>query len=371
MNQTQLSVRVVGKSAFTEARKKLKSSVFTALNQHLIEHIEASGTLKTWKGFRLYAIDGSKIRLPDVPDIHDYFGSMGNGDPEQSCPMGLASACYDVCNDLFIDTNLSPANGAERVQAMAHLNSMAANALALYDRGYPAFWFMQAHVARGIDFCMRTPWNLFNETRDFYLSGAQEQIVTLTPERSAIQACQAHGMGLAPIDVRLVRVALPDDEIEILITSVLDTNTIQADEFKALYHERWGIEEAFKRIKSRLEVENFSGKSVLAIKQDFYAKMVTYNIAALLAQAADPLVKAACRHCKYEYAVNQTQALSRVKGAWVLLYHLTAATLLECLDQLITTIALCREPIRPDRQFERKWVGKKKARFPMTYKRVL
>ena len=33
MNQTQLSVRVVSKSAFTEARKKLKSSVFTALNQ--------------------------------------------------------------------------------------------------------------------------------------------------------------------------------------------------------------------------------------------------------------------------------------------------------------------------------------------------
>ena len=136
-------------------------------------------------------------------------------------------------------------------------------------------------------------------------------------------------------------------------------------------YSRWDIEEAFKRIKSRLEVENFSGKSVLAIKQDFYAKMVTYNIAALLAQAADPRVKAACRHCKYEYAVNQTQALSRVKGAWVLLYHLTAATLLECLDQLITTIARCREPIRPDRQFERKWAGKKKARFPMTYKRVL
>jgi len=280
MKQTELSVRVVGKSAFTEARKKLKSSVFIALNQHIIEHVESSNTLKTWKGFRLYAVDGSKIRLPDVPDINDHFGSLGNGDPEQSCPMGLASACYDVCNDLFIDTNLSPVNGSERAQAVAHLNAMADNALALYDRGYPAFWFMQAHAEQGIDFCMRTPWNLFNETRDFYLSGAHEQVVILTPGRSAKPACRVNKVGIQPITVRLIRVALPDNEVEILITSVLEASRIQATEFKALYHERWGVEEAFKRIKSRLEVENFSGKSVLAVEQDFYAKMVTYNLAA-------------------------------------------------------------------------------------------
>lgn len=95
MNQTQLAVRVVGKSAFTEARKKLKSRVFIALNQHIMEPVESFNPLKTWKGFRLYAIDDSKIRLPDVPDIHDHFGSLGNGDPEQSCPM--AHVCLLGC----------------------------------------------------------------------------------------------------------------------------------------------------------------------------------------------------------------------------------------------------------------------------------
>jgi hypothetical protein len=30
--------------------------------------------LKTWKGFRLCAIDGTSIRLPNNPDITKYFG---------------------------------------------------------------------------------------------------------------------------------------------------------------------------------------------------------------------------------------------------------------------------------------------------------
>jgi hypothetical protein len=30
--------------------------------------------------------------------------------------------------------------------------------------------------------------------------------------------------------------------------------------FKPLYHKRWGVEEGYKREKSRVEIENFSGR---------------------------------------------------------------------------------------------------------------
>jgi len=45
---------------------------------------------------------------------------------------------------------------------------------------------------------------------------------------------------------------------------------------------RWGIEENYKRLKQWLEIENFSGKSVLTIKQDFYAKIVAENLTTLV-----------------------------------------------------------------------------------------
>ena len=98
---------------------------------------------------------------------------------------------------------------------------------------------------------------------------------------------------------------------------MLDNKTVSYKSSKWLCHKKWGVEEAYKRLKSRLEVENFSGKSVLAVKQDFYAKMMTYSLEALLAKVAEPKVKKETSHCKYDYAANHAQALTRLKGAWI------------------------------------------------------
>lgn len=371
LNDTELPFRVVHKSAFTQARKKLKSTAFIALNRLIIQQVEKSNTLKTWKGFRLYAVDGSRIRLPDLPKVIDAFGALGNNNKEHDCPMALASACYDVLNNLMIDARIGHSKGSERSHAIEHLKHVACNALMIYDRGYPALWFMQAHIERSIDFCNRCPWNLYNETRDFYFGDQWEAIVTLTPKGDSRKKCHDNSVSDLPVKVRLVRVDLPNGEKEILITSVLDSKRIVAMDFKGLYHSRWGVEEAFKRLKSRLEVENFSGKSVLAVKQDFYAKMMTYNLEALLARAAEPKVKKETAHCKHDYAVNHAQALSRLKGTWIKMIKLPSQLLSSFIAQVVEIIVLCRESIRPDRNYERDFVGKKKARFPVAYKRPM
>ena len=371
LNDTELPFKVVYKSAFSEARKKLNSTVFTALNRLILQQVENTTPLKTWKGFRLYAVDGSRIRLPNLPEIIKEFGALGNDNKEHDCPMALASACYDVLNNLMIDTRIGHSKGSERRHAIEHLKYVACNALMIYDRGYPALWFMQAHLERSIDFCIRCPWNFYNETRDFYFSDQWEAIVTLTPKGDSKKRCRDHMVSTLPIKVRLIRVDLPNGEKEILITSVLDEKTISTKSFKWLYHARWGVEEAFKRLKSRLEVENFSGKSVGAVKQDFHAKMMTYNLEAMLAIAAQPKVKKETAHCKYEYAVNHAQALSRLKGAWIKMMKLPGHLLSGFITQLVDIMVTCRESIRPDRSYERDFVGKKKARFPVAYKRTL
>ena len=51
--------------------------------------------------------------------------------------------------------------------------------------------------------------------------------------------------------------------------------------FSDLYHSRWPVEENYKIIKSRIELENFSGKSALSVYQDFHAKVLMKNIVSL------------------------------------------------------------------------------------------
>ena len=66
-------------------------------------------------------------------------------------------------------------------------------------------------------------------------------------------------------------------------TSALDQQAYPYALFKELYHERWPVEEDYKVLKSRIEVENWSGESVLVIYQDFHAKIFTKNLAAIVA----------------------------------------------------------------------------------------
>ena len=52
-----------------------KSIFFQALNRQVVDDIyQSDWRPKTWKGFRLCAIDGTLIRLPNELNITEYFG---------------------------------------------------------------------------------------------------------------------------------------------------------------------------------------------------------------------------------------------------------------------------------------------------------
>ena len=89
-----------------------------------------------------------------------------------------------------------------------------------------------------------------------------------------------------PSAVRLIRQVTPTGQVRVLMTSLLDTSRYPATDFSALYHSRWRIEEAFKRIKHRLNLEHTSGLTWLAACQDVGAKMVGDNLNALASYLA-------------------------------------------------------------------------------------
>jgi hypothetical protein len=163
--------------------------------------------------------------------------------------------------------------------------------------------------------------NGWKVAKRFVDSGLNEQIVRLQPGTAAKQDCGKRKLSANPITIRLIRVVLDDGEIEVLATSLLDTKTYPSSMFKELYHLRWPVEEQYKVFKMRIEIENFSGKSVLAVYQDFHAKVLTTNLTAILARPAQEVVTQDSAEKKYLYRVNMTNALSKMKDTIVWLLH--------------------------------------------------
>ncbi|MGH8549063.1 MAG: hypothetical protein ACRERU_10795, partial [Methylococcales bacterium] len=123
------------------------------------------------------------------------------------------------------------------------------------------------------------------------------------------------------------------------------------------------------RLKSRLEIENFSRQSVLSIEPDFHAKVLTQNLTVLMAVPADEPVERNTAHRQHTYPINMTQALSRMKNTvGLLLTRFDTRTLLE---DILKVIIHCVEPIRPEPKVQRKFITSRRNRFYPCYKRAL
>lgn len=344
----------VTKQAFFQARKQLSYTAFTALNYQLNNDIYNSDWMpKTWKGFRLCAIDGTSIRLPSEPDIIEHFG-VQKGRPEQGlCPMGMASVFYDVLNKIVIDSGIHHRLTSEKQCAEDHLQFSGANDLVLFDRGYVAFWLYAYLLKQNISFCMRAKTNQSLVIKDFVKSGKREAIVTFEPNKPSIKTCEEKRLSTKPITLRLVRVDLPN-EVEVLVTNLMDEETYDSSIFKSLYHLRWGIEENYKRLKQWVEIENFSGKSALSVKQDFYAKILASNLTTLMEIQAQEIVDKRTRYLKRNYQINYAQALSKMKHRIVLLITSQTGKAAALIKQSILYISKTIEAVKPDRSYPRR-----------------
>jgi hypothetical protein len=352
---------VVTKSAFSQARKKLKAEAFIELNTVQVDYFYTHFPYQTWHGFRLLAVDGSTVQLPATAAIINHFGLW------HSVPVARVSQLFDVLNEVTVEALLGPKAVGEREYAARHLEQVGPGDLVLLDRGYPAFWLFVLIRQQEADFCARMPAGVWGEVDRFLATGLNEQIIDLSPCQTALAECQARHLPTAPLKVRLVRIELESGEVEVLLTSLLDRAQFPLSVFKDLYHHRWPVEENYKLMKYRIEVENWSGKSKLAIYQDFHAKVFTMNLTAILAQPAQAVVKQQSQAKKYDYQVNFTHVLSKMKDTVVLLFQQPAiSTILDRLWQVMTHII---EPIRPGRKYPRKKSIKPK-RFAMSYKPV-
>ena len=361
----------VTKSAFFQARKQLSPTAFIELNRQLINTIyHTPQHYQTWKGFRLCAIDGTTIRLPDEADITQYFGALKGKANQANCPMGMASVFYDVLNDLAIDALINPTGTSERACAEKHLNHAVENDLIIYDRGYNAFWLYALHIQHNHTFCMRAKTNQNLAIKAFVESNEKETVVAFEPNKSSLNTCAEKGIPTTPIKLRLVRVEL-GDEVEVLITNLMDSDQYPVGLFKSLYHLRWGIEENYKRLKQWLEIENFSGKSTLSVQQDFYAKIVAANLIALMAMAAQKTITTKTKHLKLKYQINFAQALSKMKYRIVRLVLHTHSDIDQFIERTIHYVSKTIEAVREQRSTPRRLKNIKNGSYFSAYKSAL
>jgi hypothetical protein len=297
---TESLLRGVSDRAFAKARDRLHLPAMVSLNDVVVRRADEAGLIERWCGLRVVAADASLL----MPAVRPCLLSRSAAEPDQRL-----FALFLPGAELTLHASVHSSLVAERSMLVEALDLLGPDDVLVLDRGYPAAWLVALLNARGIRFVMRCDndggWGA---AKTFLRSGAAETCVTLNAPSG--DDVRDWGCPAGRPDLRLVRQTAPNGRVRVLATN-LDAERFDAALFGDLYHQRWRIEEAFKRLKHRLHLEAVSGLSQQALIIDVAAKVLADNITSLMcaaaAQQAD--LPARSRKCNRAYAASLMQRL--------------------------------------------------------------
>lgn len=350
-------------SAFVQQRDKLKPEAFLYLFNQLNEMTSSFDIVK-YRGYRLYAIDGSHLNVFRNPQADSFLPKYG----EKGINQLHFNAMYDICNKTFLDCIIQPEsleNEYAAAKEMVGRHKYKDRSIVLFDRGYPGFsLFETINRIQNLDYLARAmnsfsilknyPLEEFdvdlsiplrttqtNEDKEAYKSGKAVYVIGPSKFGKPKKDVQWEFGSPFTLKLRVVRFQLETGEWETLVTS-LNRFEFSIQDLKELYHLRWGIETAFRDLKYAIGLNNFHAKREDFVIQEIYAKLFMFNFSQRIivdVVATKSQGKYAVYQINYTYAIHVCRDLFR-KG--------TAP------PGFNRNIRLYVEPVRPGRHDERK-----------------
>lgn len=335
----------ISKQALSKARQFINPVLFKELYYLSVDlFYKQLPSRKLWNGYHLFAIDGSKIELPNSKSNFEFFGEMfGYPDPSRRFTMGLGSIVYDVLDDYIVHASFQQYLASERSAALEHLHNLEdlniyQNSVVIFDRGYYSEDMFRYCVEHQHLCLMRLKQN-YNIAKK--CSG---DIITVLPGNEKD--------GTEDIRIRVIEVILNAGTKEYLATNLFDSH-ISQQMFRELYFYRWPVETKHKELKSLLAIEEFSGATTTSVLQEFYINVLLSNLSSLIKNQVDEEIQITAKSTnKYRYQANRAFIIGRVKT--IVSKILCNLFDLSALDILYKESLRCRSQIMPGRTFRRK-----------------
>jgi hypothetical protein len=252
----------VSEEAFVQARHKMPWSFWVALTVVLAEEFQAAHPHAVrWKGFRLLAIDGTCIGLPNWKRLKDYFGvakgRRGSGRVQArmvmlQCPLVRMPFAFEV----------APLKEGEITLAERLLPQIRPADLVLLDRGFWSYRLMAQMIGRRAAFGIRLKSGIVLQTlREL---GPQDRLVRWRPHPTTVRRWQRQGRLPLPesLDLRVIDYQIPGFRPSAVVTNVTDPQRLSRKDWvqlttgepgrnlqPGLYHRRWEIETTFRELK--------------------------------------------------------------------------------------------------------------------------
>jgi len=308
-------------SAFIQNRKKIDPEVFKHLSSVLTKSFYRpdNDEVKLLYGLRILAADSSGLTLPFTKELQERYGVVSNAET-LNIVQAKMSVLFDVMNKLALDVVLDKGRASERDMALLHRSQWQKNDLIIYDRGYPSFDFIYEHIKAGVDCLIRAKTVHSSLVREFVAGGKRSLVTLMYPDQDMSFKGKNYNRETS-VQVRLLRIELPGGEIEVLITTLLDSRKYPSKLFMELYFKRWGIETFIDELKNKLKIEHFSGYSDHTILQDVNCAVFISNLQSVIVSSLAQEMDEQNEQRLYDHKVNANLSYGFLKNRVIELLH--------------------------------------------------
>jgi hypothetical protein len=316
----------VSAPAFCQARAKISAGLLReVLYGAASKFAETFADHWTWRGRRVFAVDGSKFNLARSEELDRHFGRPTSA----RFPQATVSALVNVASGLPCDVLVAGHGSCERSLLLQHLDTLQRDDVVVLDRGYPSHDILRALLERGLDFLVRVPESHSFDAIDVFRQSAGDdyRVVIAPPEK------RQH---LGPIELRAVELARPGNT-SFYLTS-LRRSAYSRAAIADLYRRRWEAEELYKLQKADyFDQRQFHARTAHGVEQEILAQGIFIVLARFL-------MATAAEHVGAEYV-----DLSRKSAVLALAAYITRICLddpqhaVEWLPRLLARIARTRD----------------------------
>lgn len=355
--------------AYLKQRRQLNPDVFEKMNyEYLRDFYHEKKGIKKYKGYVVWAIDGTKEEIPNTENNKKIFGIGRNKKgSKKSVARALIVGAYDVNNHFFGDVEIDKANTYEpklaikNIEKCIKINDKQKN-LFVFDRNFPSIELYEEIIEKKAKFVMRLSVNdymnerrkmtkddeivyiEYNHYRKYHFKQKKPEIYEKIKDKAGIQ-------------LRIINIKLETGETETLITNILNKK-FTINDFQEIYNSRWRIEESFNSVKNKLKIEKITGKLPIFIYQDIYAQILVYNqIQDMLNDGNEQLRKInKGKNLKREYHINENKAIGLYKEQFIKIMLIEDKEIAaKKYDELFNEMQKYVSVIRENRKCQRVW----------------
>lgn len=353
---------VPSRTAYIKQRSKLKLALFEKLFKETTKLF--NNCLKTYKNYRLIAVDGTSISAPYNEDETTF---MRNRLDCRGYNTIYATATYDILNGLFTDICFSDDNLCHECKdliTMVKRCQYADKSIFIADRGYETYNNF-AHLienkakfvirvkditSNGIASRFKLPQNgsfdkevkilYFRHVKDIENLDINSHVIYAKQYQQIAESYLSDENPYKFINLRVVRFKLKTGRYETLVTN-LAASEVHFNEMKDLYNLRWGIEVAFRYYKHNIGALYLHSYKKEFQLQEIYAKLILFNLSGIITSLLETKQK---QGWKYKYKIKMATAYYIIKD-----YIIKNSSLID-IDGLLMTDLIA---VRPGREAPR------------------